>query len=66
VGHITSGAWGYRVGASLGLATLHHEAGVTKDWLAGGGFDVLVAGNRHAVTLQFAPFYDPAGTRMKA
>jgi 4-methylaminobutanoate oxidase (formaldehyde-forming) len=65
VGHVTSGAWGYRLGASLGIATLHNESGVTKEWLEG-RFEVLVAGKPHAATLQLAPFYDPAGDRMRA
>lgn len=65
VGHVTSGAWGYRVGASLGLATVHNDSGVTKDWLDG-RFEILVAGKRYPATLQLAAFYDPAGSRMKA
>lgn len=66
VGHVTSGAWGYRLGKSLGLASLHHPQGVSAAWLAEGGFDVLVAGKRHGATLQLAPFYDPTGSRMKS
>jgi glycine cleavage system aminomethyltransferase T/glycine/D-amino acid oxidase-like deaminating enzyme len=65
VGHVTSGAWGFRSGASLGLATLQSDRGVTKDWLQG-MFEILIAGKRHPATLQLAPFYDPAGNRMRA
>ena len=65
VGHVTSGGWGWRLGAMLGLATLHRAAGVTKDWIDAGGFTVQIAGRHHPVDAQLAPFYDPAGTRMR-
>lgn len=66
VGHVTSGAWGYRTGRSLGLASFHRESGVPKAWLEDGGFEVLVAGTRHAIDVQVQPFYDPAGWRMRS
>ena len=65
VGHVTSGAWGWRLGRSLGLASLHRQGGVTKAWLEAGGFEVQVAGVRYAADVQLAPFYDPAGLRMR-
>ena len=65
VGHVTSGAWGFRVGASLGMAVLRRPGGVSADWLASGGFEVEVAGERHAVTLQFGCHYDPQGARLR-
>jgi len=65
VGHVTSGAWGYRIDRSLGLATLRNSDGVTKSWLDEGGFEVQIAGSRHAAEVQLAPFYDPQGLRMR-
>jgi 4-methylaminobutanoate oxidase (formaldehyde-forming) len=65
VGYVTSGAWGFRVGASLGIASLRRPGGVDADWLRAGGFEVEVAGVRHGVALQFAPFYDPKGERLR-
>ncbi len=65
VGHVTSGGWGYRLGRMLGLASLHHEEGVQEDWIAAGGFEVQIAGERHAAALQLAPLYDPSGTRLR-
>jgi glycine cleavage system aminomethyltransferase T len=66
VGHVTSGAWGFRTGRSLGLASLHREGGVAKSWIEVGGFTVMVAGERHALEVQLQPFYDPAGERMRS
>jgi len=65
VGHVTSGAWGFRLGKSLGLASLHNREGVSKPWIEEGGFTVRVAGKDHPVAVQLTPFYDPAGERMR-
>jgi glycine cleavage system aminomethyltransferase T/glycine/D-amino acid oxidase-like deaminating enzyme len=66
VGHVTSGAWGYRLNASLGLATLHHAGGVSADWLRDNAFTVAVAGKRYRADMQLKPYYDPDSTRMKS
>lgn len=65
VGHVTSGDWGFRVGAMIGLASLHREGGVTKDWINDGGFEVQIAGAFYPLSVQLAPFYDPKGNRMR-
>ena len=39
--------------------------GVTADWLASGGFEVVVNGVSYPATLQFAPFYDPERKRVR-
>ncbi len=65
VGYVTSGAWGFRLDRSLGMAAVRRAGGVTAGWLAEGDFEVEVAGARHAVDLQFAGFYDPKGERLR-
>lgn len=65
VGHVTSGSWGHRLGAMVGLAALHHPDGVTAGWLARGGFTVRIAGSDHPATLQLQPFHDPKGAIMR-
>ncbi|GAA1158335.1 FAD-dependent oxidoreductase [Nocardioides aquiterrae] len=49
VGQVTSAAWGATVGSCVGLAYLRHDGPVTGEWLAPGGFEVDVAGERYAV-----------------
>lgn len=66
VGHVTSGGWGWRVGAMLGLATLHRIGGVSKAWLEEGGFTVQIAGTHHVATVQLPGFYDPTGEIMRS
>ena len=65
VGSITSGAYGHRIGASLGLGYVNNAQGVTKDWIASGTWEVEIAMKRYAVKLQFGPWYDPQGARVK-
>ncbi|MBU6378975.1 MAG: FAD-dependent oxidoreductase [Gammaproteobacteria bacterium] len=66
VGSTRSGAWGHRLGRSLGMGYVHHDAGVSADWLATGRWEIEVAGERHAARVQLQPWYDPKGERIKA
>lgn len=65
VGHVTSGGWGWRLEAMIGLASFHKEAGVTRDWISEGGFEVQIAGKRYPIQVQLGPFYDPRGEIMR-
>ncbi|MBL8789861.1 MAG: GcvT family protein [Rhizobiales bacterium] len=65
VGSTTSGAWGHRVGRSLALAYVKAEAGVSADWLASGTWEVELAWKKYPAKVQFAPFYDPKGLKIK-
>jgi len=60
------GAFGYTLGASVGLAVVENKAGVTADWLAGTAFEVEVAGTRVPATLSLRPFYDPDRRRIRS
>jgi glycine cleavage system aminomethyltransferase T len=64
-GLTTSAMWGHRVGRSLGIAALHHDAGVNRQWLADGSFEVEVAGERFPITPQLTAFYDPKNQKLK-
>ena len=66
VGSSTSGAWGHRVGLSLGLAYVKHESGVTREWLESGKWEIELAWKRYPARVQFGSFYDPKGERIKA
>jgi 4-methylaminobutanoate oxidase (formaldehyde-forming) len=65
VGSTTSGAWGHRVGKSLGLGYVHNPEGVAPDWLNSASFEVELAWQRHPVKVQLQPFYDPRGELIK-
>jgi len=65
IGSVTSGAYGHRVGASLGMGYLDVPAAMTNDELAGLKLEVEVAWKRYPVQAQFKPWYDPSGLRIK-
>jgi len=51
VGQVTSAAWGASVGRSVGLAYLRLDAPGSAEFLAEGGYEVDVAGDRRPVRL---------------
>lgn len=65
VGFVTSGAWGFRVGCSLGIASLHRDEGVTRRWIEANEFEVEIALKRYPIDVQLRPFYDPKGFLMR-
>ena len=65
-GSITSGAYGHRVDASLGMGYVRIPGGVTQAALDSVEAEVEVACVRTPVTLQLAPFYDPKSARVRA
>ena len=65
VGTITSGGWGFRVDASLGMASLNNPEGVSTDWINAGQYEVEVAMERYPAEVQLRSFYDPADDRIR-
>jgi glycine cleavage system aminomethyltransferase T/glycine/D-amino acid oxidase-like deaminating enzyme len=65
VGSVKSGAWGHRLGKSIGMGYVHAPAGVTREWLESGRWQVEVACERHAARVQLQPWYDPKNERIK-
>ncbi len=65
VGFVTSGDWGFRIEAMIGLASLQCGDGVSQDWIDAGGFEVQIAGEMYPLKVQLAPFYDPRGEIMR-
>jgi glycine cleavage system aminomethyltransferase T/glycine/D-amino acid oxidase-like deaminating enzyme len=66
VGSIKSGAWGHRVGRSLGMGYVHCDQGVTREWLQTGRWSVEVAWATHPIDVQLEAFYDPKNARIRA
>ncbi len=65
VGSITSGMYGHRLDASLGMGYVSLDEPVTAEVLSAGGFDVEVAARRIPATLQLGPWYDPTMRRVR-
>ncbi|HXH03333.1 MAG TPA: FAD-dependent oxidoreductase [Candidatus Competibacteraceae bacterium] len=66
VGAITSGMYGHRLEASLGMGYVEHPEGVSRDWLENARFEIEVAWERVPAQASVAPFYDPRNERVRA
>jgi len=65
VGRITSGGFGYYLGASIGLGYIPCEVGQTVDQLLSSEYEIDVAGVRIKAEASLRPFYDPLSERVK-
>ncbi len=66
VGVITSGAYGHRVNASLGMGYVTLPHAVTPEWIAAARFEIGVGDRRVPASAQLGPWYDPRNERVKA
>ncbi len=65
IGSITSGMYGHRVDASLGMGYLRAADGVTREFIAEGSYEIEIAWEQVPAKAQLAPFYDPKMERVK-
>ena len=65
VGRITSAAYGYSFDRPIGLGYLESDSPRSWTALDEGVCEVDIAGERVPATISLAPFYDPAGERLR-
>lgn len=65
VGHVTSGAYGFTLGSSVGMGYVRHEAGVTEEFVGNNDFHIEIAGELYAADASLRSFYDPERRRVK-
>ncbi len=65
VGWLSSGGWGYTVGANIGYGYVRHADGVDKAFLESGDYELEVATEMVPATLHMTALYDPKNTRVK-
>ena len=65
-GYITSGNYGYFLGASIGLGYVKGPLGETGAEVLKSSFEIEVAGKRIPAAASLKPMYDPEGLRPKA
>jgi sarcosine dehydrogenase len=66
VGWLASGGYGYTVGRSLGYGYVRNPAGVDRDHVLGGTYELEVAGKRVAARAFLDPTYDAKGAKVRA
>jgi len=66
VGRTTTGNFGFTLGKPIAMGMVHGPRPLGDDWLAGGRYELEVAGERLPAQIHLAPPWDPKGTRMRA
>jgi 4-methylaminobutanoate oxidase (formaldehyde-forming) len=67
VGWLSSGGYGYTVGRSIGYGYVRDpEAGVNRDMVLAGRYELEVATERVPAEVFLDPLYDPGMTRIKS
>jgi len=65
VGWLGSGGFGYTLGCPIGWGYVRNAAGVDREWVLGGRYELDIAGERVKARVSLAPFYDPKNERVK-
>ncbi len=65
VGYISSGAYGFTIGSSVGMGYVNHPDGVTGELVETSDWEVEIAGERFAADASLNAFFDPRGERVK-
>ena len=65
VGVTTSGMYGHRVDAALGMGYVKRPFAITPDWIAATRFEIGVGDRRVPARAQLAPWYDPKSERVR-
>ncbi|MEH6494562.1 MAG: FAD-dependent oxidoreductase [Pseudomonas marincola] len=66
VGWLTSAGYGYTIDKAIGYGFVRNAAGVDKEYLLSGEYELEVATNRIKAELHLQPLYDPKMTRIKS
>ena len=66
VGWLTSGGWGYSVEKNIGYGYVRNSAGIDRDYLQSGTYELEVACERVACDLQMKTLYDPGMVKVRA
>ncbi len=66
VGWLTSGGYGYTVDRSIGYGHVRNQAGVDREYLRTGDYELEVAGRRVPASIHFGPLFDPRNERVRS
>ena len=65
VGYISSGAYGFTLGTSVGMGYVKHTEGVTEELIESADWEIEIACERFPAEAALRAFYDPAGEKIK-
>jgi 4-methylaminobutanoate oxidase (formaldehyde-forming) len=65
VSEITSGAYAFKLGTSIGMGYLRQPDGIMNDWILSGKYEILVEGKKYPARVHLKSPYDPRNERPK-
>lgn len=65
VGYVSSGAYGFTLGTSVGMGYVRHRDGITKEMVENGSWQIEIACQCFAAEASLRSYYDPIGARVK-
>jgi glycine cleavage system aminomethyltransferase T/glycine/D-amino acid oxidase-like deaminating enzyme len=65
-GYVRAASYGHTLGGAVGLAMVDAGEPLTADWIAGGAWEIDVAGERYPATASLRPMYDPENARIRS
>jgi len=66
VGYLQTGAYGFTLGAAMGMGFVENEDGATLDFINSGSYEIDIAGERHPAKASLIPMYDPENERVRS
>lgn len=64
-GYLTSGGYGYTIGAPLGFGYVRNAEGVSNEYLTLGNYEIVIASETKKAKLHVQPFYDPENLKVR-
>ncbi|KMW57614.1 Sarcosine dehydrogenase [Candidatus Rhodobacter oscarellae] len=64
-GWLSSGGFGHTVGRAIGMGYVRCDAGVERDYVLSGAYELEVAGERVPAQVSLEPLYDPGSERLR-
>jgi len=65
VGYVRSGAYGFTLGAAVGLSIIEDDEPINEEYIKNGKFEIEVNNVLYSARASLRPLYDPKGERVK-
>lgn len=65
-GHLQTGAYGFTLGAAMGMGFVHHAVDASPEFINSGAYEIDIAGERYPARASLRPMYDPLNERVRS
>ncbi|MFQ5437160.1 MAG: glycine cleavage T C-terminal barrel domain-containing protein, partial [Anaerolineae bacterium] len=66
MGRVWAGAYGHTLGGAVGLGFVENEAGVSKEYVGNGRYQIEIASVRYPTQASLRPMYDSKNKRVRS